>query len=202
VLAAVAVIAWVLRDRWVPVVFGTRGSQTASWSPITPQGGKEAESTLESLGRKSGPVFVNLTAAQLAALFVQNGNGPFPPSVKHPEAAVVGDQVHVRATVALDEIKGLDALGPFGTLMNKEEKFELGGTLEIMSPGVAQLRVESAQIGELPIPKAAIPKLLDRLGPAERPAGVAPNGVVFRVPSYIGDVRISKGKVTVYKNVS
>ena len=202
VLVALVAVGWLTRDRWMPVVFGDRGSRAAIWTPITTQGGKQASTSLESLGRKSGPVFVNLTAAQLAGLLLSGIVGPLPPSVQGAEAAVVGDQVHVRATVALDDIKGLDVVGPLVDFVNKRERFELGGTLEILSPGVAQLRVESAQIGELPIPKAAIPKLLDRMVRGGRPAGTAPNGITFAVPTYIGDVRVTKGKVTVYKNVS
>ena len=62
--------------------------------------------------------------------------------------------------------------------------------------------IESAQIGEFPIPTPAIPKLLARFGRDARPAGVAPNGVGFEVPSYIGDVRVAKGRITLYKAVS
>ncbi|MEP7348270.1 MAG: hypothetical protein ABI877_23590, partial [Gemmatimonadaceae bacterium] len=89
-----------------------------------------------------------------------------------------------------------------GNFLNKREQIELGGTLDIVSPGLAQFRVESAQIGQLPIPKPAIPKLLAQLARNARPAGVAPNGIAFRVPPYIGDARVAKGRITLYKNVS
>jgi len=201
VLIVVGVAAWLLRDRWEPVVFGEKSTRSATWEPVTVDGGRKAGATLESLGGTSGPVFANLSAAQLAGLFLAGGSGTFPSSVQGAEATVVGEQVHLRATVALDDIKGLDILGPFGDFVNKREKFELGGTLNIVSPGLAELRVESAQIGELPIPKAAIPKLLDRLARGGREAGVAPNGIAFKVPTYIGDVRVKSGKITVYKSV-
>jgi hypothetical protein len=201
-LVVIGAAAWLLRDRWEPALFGEKRSSAATWQPITAAGGRRASTALESLGRKSGPVFTNLAAAELAGLFLSGGTGQFPSSVQGAEATVVGDQVHVRATIALDDIKGLDVLGPFGDFVNKRERVELGGTLDVVSLGLAQLRVESAQIGELPIPKPAIPKLLARLARDVRPAGVAPNGVAFRIPSYIGDVRVSKGRITLYKNVS
>ena len=202
VFAAIAVAAWIWRDRWEPVVFGGKSAVAATWEPITAEGGKRAGATLESLGSKSGPVFANLTAAQVAGLFLSGGAGQFPSSVQGAEATVVGDQVHLRATIALDDIKGLDALGPFGDFVNKRERFELGGTVDIVRPGLAQFRVESAQIGELPIPRAAIPKLIARFARQARPPDVAPNGIAFRVPAYVGDVRVGKGKITLYKNVS
>ena len=202
ILAVIVVAAWLLRDRWEPAVFGGGRSSAATWQPITAVGGKRASTVLESLGRQAGPVFANLTAAEVAGLFLAGGAGQFPSSVQGAEATVVGDQVKLRASLSLDDIKGLDLLGPFGDFLGKRERFELGGTLDIVSPGLAQLRVESAQIGELPIPKAAIPKLLARLARDARPVGVAPNGIAFRVPAYIGDVRVSKGRITLYKNVS
>jgi hypothetical protein len=66
---------------------------------------------------------------------------------------------------------------------------------------LAEYRVETARIGDLPIPQAMIPKLLARVSRAEREAGVAPNGVPFDVPAYVADVRVARGRVTLYKNV-
>jgi hypothetical protein len=203
VILAIAVpAAWLTRDRWQPVLFGDKAAPAAAWQPITDAGAAHANALLESLGRTSGPVFANLTAAEAAGLFVAGGLGQLPASVHGAEAAVAGDQVRVRATISLDDIKGLDVLGPFGDFVNKRERIELGGTLDVVSPGVAQLRVESAQIGELPIPRQAIPKLLARLAQQARPAGVAPNGIGFRLPPHVADVRVAKGRVTLYKNVS
>ena len=34
-----------------------------------------------------------------------------------------------------------------------------------------------------------------------RPAGLDQNGVPIAIPSYVGDVRISNGRITLYKNV-
>jgi hypothetical protein len=34
---------------------------------------------------------------------------------------------------------------------------------------------------------------------AERPAGVAPDGIPLKTPPYIGDVRVTDGRITLYK---
>src|SRR5512143_3077265 len=108
VLLVLAVVAWLLRDRWVPVVFGTRTATTAVWEPATPEGATRARSALESLGKKSGPVFVNLKAEDVAGLLLAESAGHLPASVQGVEATVEGDQVHLRGTMSLEDIKGLD----------------------------------------------------------------------------------------------
>ncbi|MFN8572254.1 MAG: hypothetical protein U0132_09360 [Gemmatimonadaceae bacterium] len=201
-LAVLAVCAWIFRDRWMPMVVGDRRPVAATWEPVTPAREAKARDALQSLGQKSGPVFTNLKAADLAAVLLDGSAGGLPASVQGAEATVEGDQVHLRATIDLDDIKGLDILGPFGDFVGKRERFELGGTLDVVSPGVGEYRVESARIGDLPIPKQAIPKLLQRLQRGVRPPGLAPNGVPFKLPAYVGDMRVGKGRVTLYKNVS
>lgn len=201
VLVVLVLAAWLFRDRWWPRVFGATASPAAVWEPVTVQGGANAASALATLGRTNGPVFVNLKAADIAGMLV-GAEGPLPSSIQGAEAAVDGDQVRLRATIALDDIKGLDALGPLGDLLGKREQIALGGMLDVVGPGTAELRVTSVQVGQFPVPQSAIPALITRLTRGHRAAGAAPNGVAFPVPPYVGDIRIGKGKVTVYKNVS
>ncbi len=202
VLAIIAVCGWIFRDRWMPMVFGKPRPVTATWEGVTPERATKARDALQSLGQKSGPVFTNLKAADIAAVLLDGSAGTLPSSVQGAEATVEGDQVHLRATINLDDIKGLDILGPFGDFVGKRERFELGGTLGVVSSGVGEFRVESARIGDLPIPRQAIPKLLQRLQRGTRPPGLADNGVPFKLPAYVGDIRVGKGRVTLYKNVS
>ncbi|MBV6520232.1 MAG: hypothetical protein MNPFHGCM_00337 [Gemmatimonadaceae bacterium] len=201
IVLAIAIAAWLLRDRWMPLVFGDRASGSATWAPVTPEGGKEATAALESLGRKNGPVFVNLTAAQFAGILLSGAGGALPTSVHSAEAAVVGDQVRVRASIDLDDIKGLDVLGPFSGFANRRETFELGGTLSIADPGTAQWHVTSARIGQLPIPTAGIPTLLQAVGQGVKTPNASSGAIAFPVPRTVGDVRVARGRITVYRNV-
>jgi hypothetical protein len=41
--------------------------------------------------------------------------------------------------------------------------------------------------------------LLARLDPSVRPEGVTPNGIAISIPEYIGDVRVSRGEITLYR---
>lgn len=202
VLAVLIAGGWIFRDRWMPRVFGESRPVTTHWEPVTAEGGARARRAVESLGSKAGPVFVNLKPSELAGLLLSATGEHLPSSVQDAEVTIGGEQIHLRATVALDDIRGLDILGPFADFTGKRERIALAGTLDVVSPGLAEFQVASAQIGELPIPRAAIPKLLARLARDPRPDGVSPNGIPFKVPAYVGDVRVGKGKVTLYKNVT
>jgi hypothetical protein len=77
----------------------------------------------------------------------------------------------------------------------------MGGTFAVIRPGLAQFLVEDVRLGELPIPRGAIPKLLRQIRRGTRPEGVSENGLPFVVPTYLADARVADGKVTLYKTL-
>ncbi|HSA56750.1 MAG TPA: hypothetical protein VLE53_13655 [Gemmatimonadaceae bacterium] len=199
VLLLLAAVAFLTRDRWASRIFGDRGTTTVVWQPVTDSGAIRAGEAVESLSRGSGPAYVTLTAAELASLIASRAVGGLPSSVDSVQAAIEEDRVRLRARINLEHIRGLDDLGPLANLLNRRERFEASGTLDIVRPGLAQFLVTSAQIGDLPIPTGMIPRVLERLSPAPRPEGVAESGIPFQVPESIGDVRVARGRVTLYK---
>jgi hypothetical protein len=203
-LVVIAAAAYLTRSRWEPMLNRQLGRTTteSKWEAVNPSKSTRAREAVESLGRRSGPVYANFSPADLIALMLEGAKGQLPPSVQQPEASVMGDKVRMRALIDLRDMKGLGDLGVLGGLMDKPQRVTFSGTLDIVRPGLAEYRIESAQIGDFPIPTPAIPKLLARFGREARPAGVAANGVGFEVPPYIGDVRVAKGRITLYKAVS
>jgi hypothetical protein len=59
----------------------------------------------------------------------------------------------------------------------------------------------SLEVGGIAVPKAAIPRLLRNIERGRRPAGLADNALPLVIPPYIADVRIARGKITLYKDV-
>ena len=115
------------------------------------------------------------------------------------EAAVDSAMVRVRALVELDDLRDLDALGPLAGILDKRTRIELTGTMDVLRPGLGEFRVASVKIADLSLPRSAIPRLLARLDKTVRPEGVAPDGIAITIPEYIGDVRISRGEITLYR---
>jgi hypothetical protein len=194
-------VAWLTRDRWYPALRDGRDVELveAPLDTLSPEGAERAASSLKSLERPSGPAYVNITPADLAALIVREAGRRGPLPLKNARAGVVNDRLWLRGTLDIRQLRLDGALGALGGLLRDEEDVELRGTLDIISPGLGQFRVQSFKARELAIPSAAIPRLLRELQRGERPAGVAADGIAFEVPPYIGDVRIANGRVTLYK---
>jgi hypothetical protein len=199
VLLLAGVYAYLTRDRWLARVTGNGDSTTVTWQPVTEPGAKQAEDALASLQRKDGPAYVTMSAAELAALMVASTGHRLPAALDSVEAAVLDETVRVRALVRLEDIRGLDALGPLSGMLGNTERIEFTGTMAVLRPGLGEFRIASVKVGDFLLPRAAIPRLLARLDSSVRPEGVSPDGIAITIPEYIGDVRISRGEITLYK---
>ena len=200
-LLVAGAIAFLMRDRWMPRVLGRGEPPPVTWESVkeSGRGAQKAGDAIASLGRSGGPAYVTVSAAELAELMVKSSGHRLPPALDSVEAAIDSETVRVRALVALDDIKGLDALGPLAGLLDKQERIEFTGTLGVLKPGLGEFRVASVKVADLLLPRAAIPKLLARLDRSVRPEGISPDGIAITIPDYIGDVRISRGQVTIYR---
>jgi hypothetical protein len=197
VLLCAGVYAYLTRDRWMSRVTGKEDPATVTWERVADPG--KAGDDIASLGQPGGPSYVTVTAAELAALMVESTGHRLPAALDSVEAAVVDETVRVRARVRLDDIRGLDALGPLQGMLGNSERIELTGTMAVLRPGLGEFRVASVKVGELLLPRAAIPRLLARLDSSVRPEGVSTDGIAITIPEYIGDVRIARGEITLYR---
>ena len=205
-LAVLAAVAWLFRDSWLPMFDGGEAGHRDSavvvaregvWQPLTAQGGERARRALESLERPGGPTMVTVAVADLGAYVYQELARQLPPSADSVEAMAVGDQLHVRASVRLQELGGRDALGPLAGMFGDRERLQLGGTLRVIRPGLGELVVREIRVGDLRIPSGLIPRLLRQVSRRDRPPGVSESGLPLRLPPHIGDVRVSGGLVAV-----
>lgn len=203
-LAVLAAGAWFYRDR----LFGKRDARPVEtttagpvWEPLTPERAERGRASVASLSGPSGRVFVNLSAAEVASFVFITLSRQLPPSADSIEAAAIGDRLYVRASVKLSDLGGASALGPLGGMLNDRERMMFGGNFEIVRPGLSQFRIREIKLRDLGIPQRMIPTLVKKIGRGTRPEGVAEDALPLVTPSYIGDVRVAKGKVTLYKTV-
>ena len=207
VLCVAAVAAYLTRDRWIGYVpwlksaprAATTAADGAKWEPVSDGGAARARQAIESLGKKSGPVFVSLDPGDLASYFYIALAQQLPPSADSIEATTIGSRMYVRAVISLDDFKAADALGPLSGFVGRREPLRMGGTFALVRPGLAQFLVEDVRLGELPIPRGGIPKLLRQIRRGSMPPGVAENGLPFVVPNYVADARVADGNITLYK---
>ena len=204
-IAAVAA-AYLTRDRWMPLLPGRDSSapktveaNEPAWQPVSDEGAARARRAIESLGRRTGPVFANLTPGDLTSYFYIALSEQLPPSADSIEAATIANRLYVRAVISLDDFKAADALGPLAGMVGRRERLTMGGTFAVIRPGLAQFLVEDVRLGQLPIPRGATPKLMRQIRRGTLPPGASENGLPFVVPTYLGDARVSGDNITIYK---
>jgi hypothetical protein len=205
VIVLVVLIAWFTRAAWIRVLPGSGkreavgGTATTAWQSLTPSGAQRAKSALDQLRAPNGPAFAAVAPGELAAYIMQELSRTLPRSADSVEAAAIGDRLYVRAVVRTADLGDKRTLGPIAALFGERERLQLGGTLRIIRPGLAELQVKELKIRDFNIPQALIPRLIRQISPRDRPVGLSPDGLALRTPDYIGDVRVSDGVITMYR---
>jgi hypothetical protein len=180
---------------------GATATATKTWEPLSEANAARGQKAVASLGQRSGPVFANLTGSDAASyIFLAATKGALPPSAQNASAAVLGDRLYVKANIVLSDIGGRKVLGPLANLLSDRDSVKLGGTMNVIHPGLGQFVVQDVKIGTLAIPSALIPALVGQIRRGTVPAGVVQNGFPMPLPNYISDIRIANGRITIYKN--
>ncbi|MFN2601906.1 MAG: hypothetical protein ABR582_04000 [Gemmatimonadaceae bacterium] len=181
---------------------GTSSSNAGNtWEPLSQQNAVRGQNAVASLGRRSGPVYANLTPSEAASyIFLAASKQALPPSAQNVSAAILGDRLYVHANVDLQEIGGRKVLGPLANLLADRDSITLGGTMNVLRPGLGQFVAQDVKIGSLPIPSPLVPRLVQEIRKGPMPDGIAQNGFPMPLPTYISDIRIANGHITIYKN--
>jgi hypothetical protein len=180
---------------------GSATSASSGWQPLTPADADRGRAAVQSLGRQSGPVFANLTAAEAASYIFTVVAKQFPPSAQNAQAAIIGDRLYVRSDVELKDFGGSKSLGPIGMLLGDRDSVRFGGTINMIKPGLGEFLVQEVKVGRVDLPNALIPRILTQMKRGKQPDGISQNGLPMVMPSYISDVRIANGRITLYKSV-
>jgi hypothetical protein len=204
-LAALAVGGWFTRDLWMPERFRTHAAAAShatggGWEPITSTGAERAKVALDKLSEPRGQAFQTLSSSDLASYAVHALSPGLVGTADSIQTRVVGDAVTMRASVRTADLGSIVSLGPLAGMLGDREPVELTGTFHVVKPGLAEFDVSDAKIRDLPIPRGMIATLIRKVG-GTRPAGLSETALALPIPRYIGDIRVSNGKVTLYKSV-
>jgi hypothetical protein len=178
----------------------TRVIASSDWAPLTEGGAKRTRDALQKLSSKTGPVFVTLSGSDVASYIFLQIAKQMPASTDSFAARVDQDHIRLRARMKTSEL-GSTVVGVLGALLSDRERVEMGGTLRVIGTGLAEFRVSDVKVHDIGLPDAMIGRLVKPLVRGPRPPALHENGLPISIPSYIGDVRVSNGKITLYKNV-
>ncbi|MEO7454852.1 MAG: hypothetical protein ABIY52_01225 [Gemmatimonadaceae bacterium] len=200
-IAVLAVGAWFTRDRWMTKVGGAPPAVSTApvWEPLSPDAGARGKRAIEGFASSSGPVFTNLRAGEIASYVFQTVGKTLPASADSVEAAVIGDALFVRAIVPMKDLAGSGVLGPLGSLLNDRERISLGGSFQVVRPGLSEFQVREIKLRDSKVPAGAIPRLVQQLSKGNRPDGIAADALPVPTPKSLADVRIANHQVTLYK---
>jgi hypothetical protein len=171
---------------------------------------------LAPLRRRAGPAYVSLTAQEAAGLLTPLLQ-QLPPSAVTAQYALDDNQLLLRTAVSLSDFTGQSAVGALlGKALVGEDTLFLAGPLEPVRPGLAQLRVRELRLKGIEVPTRLIPSLVAALrerataatvqkgaggnadsGPT--PDALASDALPVLLPAVVGDVRVVKGKLTLYR---
>ena len=179
----------------------TATSVSSGWHRLTSADAERGRVAVQSLERQAGPVFANLSPAEVASYIFLVVAKQLPPSAKNAEAAIIGDRLYVRSEVDLKDFGGAKSLGPLGLLLGERDSVRFGGTINMLRPGLGEFLVQEVKLGRIEVPSALIPRLLTQMKRGKTVEGISQNGLPMVMPPYISDVRISNGKITLYKSV-
>ena len=204
VLLAIVAGLWLTQNKWMRVVKRSDPAPEVSadrvWQPLSPQAAARGKQAFDGLASPRGPVFVNLSANEIASYVVQAAGGAFPASADSVEAAVIGDVLYVRAIVPTKDIARSGALGPLAGLLNAREKVSLGGSFRVVRPGLSEFKLRDVKLRDFSVPRGAIPRLVQQITKGKQTPGIANDALAVPTPTSLADVRISNGRVTLYKS--
>ncbi len=200
ILALLAVVGWFTRDRWMPAQLRSHVETPAPvsrWEPLSPSGADRTRAALAKLAQPTGPAFQTLSASDVASFAMGELSRQLAGTVDSVETRVAGDTVAMRGVVQTSK---LGSLGSLASMLHDREHVQLAGTFRIIDPGVAEFQVREVHVGNVPIPSGMIPELVKRIRRGPVPPGVSPTGLTVPIPKSVGDIRVARGKVTLYKS--
>ncbi len=197
VLVALAAGAYIYREQVVAVYRGVRGlppPAKGEYVAASPDGARRAEAALERLTRRGGPAFVDLGAADLAAL-VEAALARTPPRVfDSVRVGLLENEIRVRGSLDVSGVPR-NVLGPLSGAIGPREPVEIGGPLRADSAGRLLWRVTALSVRDFPFPRSTIPSLMRQL----RVPGVENGEMPLPGLARVGDVRVTPGSVRLYR---
>jgi len=86
-------------------------------------------------------------------------------------------------------------------MFGEREPVQFTGTFRVIRPGLAEFQVQEVKVRDLTVPGALVPRLIRQMDRGQRPPELSPTGLPLPIPSYVGDIRVAGGKITLYKTV-
>jgi hypothetical protein len=202
-LIVLGAAGWHYRDVWIPrarsLVTAEMPPEHEEWTVISTEGGRRAAAQINRLSGRTGPAYVNIDGADFVAYTLSTALAEILKVDSVPEALVGDGQVYLRMRVRVADLGGRESLGAVAGMFSEAERVTIAGRLEAVRPGLVQYRPTDVAVRDLKIPPSALARLLRQWSPGTRPEGVGAEALPVILPDHVADIRVSSGRVTLYK---
>ncbi len=175
--------------------------QSVAWARLSP-GGTAGREAMARLSRRNGPAYVSLRAPELAGLLALGVSKAWPATASRPDIALVDEQLLMRTVVDRRDLAGDGALRDLlGVALDGRDTVRMAGTFGLVRPGLAAYRVRELRMAGVDVPPRLIPALLRTIRRAAAADTLPADALPIPLPTAVADIRVAKGKVTLYKAV-
>ncbi len=197
---AALVFGFIYREQVTAIYRRLRGlpppAETTVFTPAAAGGAARARESLRQLARRDGQAYVDISAADIAAL-VEGELARAPRRVFDSVAVgLTDDAVRLRGVLDLSEVPQR-VLGPLSSGLSRHEPVTAGGPLSVDSTGVVVWTLTSLKVKDFPFPRSTIPAILRAL----RIPGAENGSLPLPLGQAVGDVRVSPAGVRLYRAV-
>jgi hypothetical protein len=195
-LVAGLVAGWLARDEiasYVSAVIGRGEAPMEAAASGAPELARRADDKIVALGQGELDEAV-LDTDELNAWIEYGLRGFFPSYVSDVTAAIEEEQLVLAGRVALQEVPGIERMGPWVSFLGDTARVTFSGRLDGLRPGAGIYFVDEVQVGALPLPGAMRDQLLAQLKGGSN-GDLPANAVAFPLPNFVADIGVREGRV-------
>jgi hypothetical protein len=200
-LLIIACGLYLTRSRWMPYVSRVRHPNavaTESWQPLSRLAARSARTAIAGLDRREGPVFANLQPEEFASFILDSAGLGVTNGQRIGEARADGDRLVLRSTIRVSDL-GAGDVPLLKSMLDRNATVVMSGPLSVVSPRLGAWAVRSITVGGIDMPGPVVTRIVRSLSERISRPGTPEGALGFRLPSHIADLRVSRGKVTLYK---
>ncbi len=181
-LAGLALLAWVNRERITDAWHTWRGEEPLAEEQVSPELAERAAGKLESLARRGTPRRVAFGERELQSLLRYRYASSLPSYLNDPVVRLSEGVMKVHARVAREAMPSLPGTGELSDLLPDTTDVDARAQVLPLDSGRVAIALNEISAARIPLPARMIPSLLRRIGRRDEP-GLPGDAIAVRLPA-------------------
>lgn len=180
-VAALAVVAFLNRDRLMDMWQDVRGVAVTAPEKPSPELAERAQRKLDALGDGSAQT-ATLTEVELQSLLQYQYTGLLPGFIDSVRVELEDDRIRVTGRVPIDRLPDVEGLSQAAALLPDTTDLTVTGQLLPLTGGRVALAVDEVSVSRIPLPDRLVSTALRRLGRRDE-AGLPADAIALPLPA-------------------